>query len=179
MLQVNQCTFKRVPYNLPRNLTGSTQLSALHSLNVKGKQQRTIFNSVGICCGEMRKQSKSLTHNHLTPRGLTELMMLDIFCCLSHSISPISATSPCDSETRPDKWKERMHSERKPSTHGDTSNNSAMTASTHHQVRPETFLPEKGTSRNLSSRECKIHCKQKEKNNSRKIPSNNSFLSCP
>lgn len=178
MLQVNQCTFKRVPYNLPRNLTGSTQRSALHSLNVKGKQQRTIFNSVGICCGEMRKQSKSLTHNHLTPRGLTELMMLDIFCCLSHSISPISATSPCDSETRPDKRKDAFREE------------TIYTWGHKQQLSNDCLHTSPGEARNLSSRErnfkkpffqrvCKIHCKQKEKNNSRKIPSNTSFLSCP
>lgn len=35
---------------------------------------------------------------------------------------------------------------------GDKGNESAMTVSTH-QLRPETFLPEKGTLRNLSSRE--------------------------
>lgn len=99
------------------------------------------------------QKTKSLTHNHLTQRGLTKLMMLDIFCGLLHSTSPIFATLPCDSETRPDKWKERIHSERKPSTHGDTGNESAMTVSTYHQVRPETLLPQKGTSRNLSSRE--------------------------
>lgn len=176
-------TFKRVHYNLPRNLTGyrgPTQWSALSNWNVKGKWQRKIFNSSGIYCGEMRKQSKSLTHNHLTQRGPTELMMLDIFCCLSHSTSPISATLPCDSETRPDKWKDRMHSERKPSTHGNTGNESAQTASTHHQVRPETFLPEKGTSKKpFFQRICKIHCKQKEKSNSRKTPPNTSFLCCP
>jgi len=141
---------------LPRNLTGyrgPTQWSALYSLNGKGKWQSEIFNLLGICYGEMRKQSKSLTHNPLTPRGPTELTMLNISCCLSHSTSLISATLPCDSETRPEKWKERMHSERQPSMHGDTGNKTAMTASTHHQVRPETLLPEKGTSRNLSSRE--------------------------
>lgn len=103
-------TFKRVHHNLPRNLTsylGPTQCSAVHCLNVKGKWQKKIFNLLGISCGEIRKQSKFLTHNPLIQRGLTELMMLDIFCCLSYSTSPISATLPYDSETRPEKWEER------------------------------------------------------------------------
>lgn len=53
------------------------------------------------------KQSKFLTHKPLIQRGLPELRMLDIFGCLLYSTSAISATLPCDSETRPEKWEER------------------------------------------------------------------------
>lgn len=55
----------------------------------------------------MTKQSKFLTHKPLIQRGLPELRILDIFGCLLYSTSAISATLPCDSETRPEKWEER------------------------------------------------------------------------